>query len=81
MSKHETIKQRILSGTSNANLHFDDLCNLLKSLGFQERIRGSHRIYSKQSIADIINLQPARDGKAKPYQVSQVRRIIRQNNL
>jgi hypothetical protein len=29
----------------------------------------------------IINLQPGRDGKAKPYQARQVRAVIVTNNL
>ncbi len=82
MSKHETTRQHILSGTSNANVQFDDLCGVLTHLGFGVRQgKGDHRIYSKQGIADIINLQPGRDGKAKPYQVRQVRSIITRYKL
>ena len=33
-------------------------------------------IYSKSGIAEIINIQPLKDGKAKPYQVKQVRILI-----
>ena len=44
-------------------------------LGFDERIRGSHHIFTKEGVADILNLQPRR-AKAKPYQVKQVRQII-----
>ncbi len=44
-------------------------------LGFNCRIKGSHHIFYKDGIDEIINLQP--DGsKAKPYQVKQVRTII-----
>ena len=45
------------------------------SLGFDERIKGSHHLFRKTNIVDQINLQ--KDGaKAKPYQVRQVRKII-----
>jgi predicted RNA binding protein YcfA (HicA-like mRNA interferase family) len=65
----------ILRGTSDANIDFRDLCGLLISLGFSERIRGSHHIFSRDGIEEILNLQPKR-GKAKPYQVKQVRDVI-----
>jgi hypothetical protein len=45
-------------------------------LGFQERIRGGHHIFSKEDVEEIINLQPSAGNKAKPYQVKQVRGII-----
>jgi predicted RNA binding protein YcfA (HicA-like mRNA interferase family) len=77
MSKHATTKERILSGISNANIDFDDLCHLLTNLGFTNRTKGSHRIFSKSGIREIINLQPARDGKCKPYQIRQVALIIK----
>ena len=72
------VLEQILSGTSDANISFNDLCRLVEVLGFDVRTRGgSHRIYSKTGILEIINLQPARDGHhAKPYQVKQVRNII-----
>jgi hypothetical protein len=44
-------------------------------LGFDERIRGSHHIFTQDGIEEILNLQP-KQGKAKAYQVKQVRNII-----
>ncbi len=76
MGKHEKLLLRIVSGTSDANIQFEELRSLLKSLGFEERTRGSHHIFSKSGVAEIINLQPLADGKAKPYQVKQVRNIL-----
>lgn len=81
MGKQDKIKQDVLAGTSVANIRFDDLCALMVSLGFKERIKGSHHIYSKTGIFEIINLQSLPGGKAKPYQVRQVRAAIQQNNL
>ena len=46
---------------------------MLLALGFGERIKGGHHIFHKELVPEIINLQPLRDGKAKPYQVKQVR--------
>jgi len=51
------------------------------SLGFKERTKGSHRIFSKTGVFEIMNLQPLSNGKAKPYQVRQVRAAIVQYKL
>jgi hypothetical protein len=75
VAKHEKTLLHVLRGTSDANISFDDLCQLLRHLGFDERIRGSHHIFTKEGVGEILNLQP-KDGKAKPYQVKQVRGVI-----
>ncbi len=75
MSKQEKILRKILSGTSDTNISFEDLRKVLLSFGFAERIRGSHHIFSRGDIIEIINLQP-KQGKAKSYQVKQVRQLI-----
>jgi len=67
--------RRILSGTSDASIRFDDLCSLLESLGFEKRVKGGHHIFRKAGVEEKINLQ--RDGNnAKPYQVKQVRTVL-----
>jgi predicted RNA binding protein YcfA (HicA-like mRNA interferase family) len=71
---------KIVSGGSDANIRFADLCVLLEDLGFEVRTRGSHRIYRKEGVIDKINLQQS-GSKAKPYQVKQVRYIIIKNKL
>ena len=58
MGKHEKILIQILRGTSDANISFEGLCGLLKYLGFEERIRSSHHIFTKDGIEEILNLQP-----------------------
>lgn len=45
------------------------------ALGFVERVKGSHHIFTKPDVAEILNLQP-RGSLAKPYQVKQVRTVI-----
>ncbi len=75
MVRHEKLLLKILSGTSDANIKFEDLCNLLKKLGFEMRVRGSHHIFRKEGILEKINLQ-RETNKAKPYQIRQVRNII-----
>lgn len=75
MSQRDKLLVKILLGTSDANIPFDSLCQLLCTLGFDEHIRGSHHIFAKDGIEEIVNLQP-KQGKAKAYQVKQVRNLI-----
>jgi predicted RNA binding protein YcfA (HicA-like mRNA interferase family) len=75
MDKKEKVLLKVLRGASDANISFSDLCLLLDRLGFDERIKGSHRIFTKRGVEEILNLQP-KGGKAKAYQVKQVRNII-----
>ena len=75
MSQLEKLLLRILHGTSDTNIGFDELCGLLTHLGFAGRVRGSHHVFSKAEVVELVNLP--RDGSnAKPYQVKQVRNII-----
>lgn len=75
MTEYDKLIERILSGSADANIAFDDVCRLLVRLGFEERIRGSHHIFTRQGVEEIANLQP-RGAKAKPYQVRQLRHLI-----
>jgi len=80
MGKYDKLLVQVTSGSSDANVSFDELCQLLTRLGFDSRVRGSHHNFFKQGVVERINLQ--RDGnKAKPYQVRQVRRIILEHKL
>ncbi len=75
MGKNDKLVRKILSGSSDANIDFDELRYLLKRLGFEERIKGSHHVFRKPGVEEKINLQRDAD-KAKPYQVRQVRSMI-----
>ncbi len=76
MSKARKILADILSGRSDANIPFADLCHLLERAGFTLRQGGgSHTIFYKTGVEEILNLQPL-GNKAKAYQVKQVRNII-----
>jgi hypothetical protein len=75
MGKHEKLRRQILRGASDAKIAFADLCGLLRHLGFEERTSGSHHIFRRAGVEELINLQ--RDGSvAKAYQVRQVRAAI-----
>ncbi|MFI5398098.1 MAG: type II toxin-antitoxin system HicA family toxin [Candidatus Binatia bacterium] len=57
MAKYNDLLARILRGTSDANIPFNDLRQLLRRLGFEERIRGSHHMFRKAGVEEKINLQ------------------------
>lgn len=80
MSKLSKVLDQILRGSSDANIDFNDLRSLLSALEFRERVRGSHHIFTRASMTEIVNLQP-KGSKAKPHQVRQVRQLIIKYNL
>ena len=81
MTSRAKLLVKILSGTSDQSIRFDELVTLLRYLGFQERSAGSHRVFFHEGVAEILNLQPRRDGTAKPYQVKQVRHVLTEYKL
>lgn len=80
MRKHAKLLFRVLSGTADAAIHFDSLRAMLLWLGFDERIQGSHHIFTRHDIPEILNLQP-KGSEAKAYQVKQVRNLILAHRL
>ena len=80
MGKYDKLLIKILRGTSDANISFSELCQLIKKFNFNERIRGDHHIFTRNGIDEILNLQP-KGSKAKPYQVKQVRNLVLKYNL
>ena len=75
MTQSRKLIDRILSGRADQNIEFDELIQLLRRLEFEERLRGSHHIFTRADIQEIINLQP-KGSKAKAYQVKQIRELI-----
>jgi len=75
MGKWDKLLERILRGTSDASISFEDLCGLLERLGFERRTKGSHNVFRKAGIVEKPNLQRS-GSSAKVYQVRQVRDII-----
>jgi len=80
MGKYDKLFLKILQGGSDKNIRFNDLCQLMRRLGFEERVRGSHHMFRKSGVIEKVNLQRDKD-KAKAYQVRQVRDIIHKYNL
>ena len=80
MSKAEKVFHKLMARQNDANFPFDDLCTLLTKLGYTARkTKGSHIIF--QRGPSFLNLQPATGGKAKAYQVRQVREELQKFNL
>ncbi len=80
MGKAEKLFEKLMAGRNDANFSFDDLCTLLTKLGYTaRRTKGSHIIF--QRGPSFLNLQPSPSGKAKSYQVRQVRLELQKLNL
>ena len=72
---------RILSGKSDRNIPFEQMRSLLEYLGFSERSSGSHHIFTRTDIVELINVQEVEGGKCKPYQVKKVRQVFLDYNI
>jgi HicA toxin of bacterial toxin-antitoxin, len=80
MGRAQKLFEKLISGRNDANFPFDDLCTLLTKLGYTARkTKGSHIIFQRGS--SFLNLQPSTGGKAKTYQVRQVREELQKLNL
>ncbi len=79
MANLKRVLESVLTGRGTIN--FRDLEGLLTALGFQlSRTSGSHRIYVHSRVSRPLSVQPF--GKdAKPYQVRQLRDMIREFEL
>ena len=77
--KKRKLLRRVVS--SPKNIRFKELVALTEAFGFRlNRIAGSHHIFSHEDIPEIVNLQDA-DGKAKPYQIRQLLKLVERYNL
>ena len=66
------------------NFMFHELCSLMEGVGFKfKKQKGSHKTYKHDSVYYKESILPVQDwhGKAKPYQVRQVLRLIDKYNL
>lgn len=74
--------ERIQQGNVH-NIAFNDFLRLIEAFGFEfVRQRGtSHRIYTRDDVEQPLNVQPQRDGSAKPYQVRQFKDLVTDYDL
>lgn len=75
MGRRRKLYDRIASGQSDANTPFEQTRGMLVHLGFDECISGSHHVFTRDGVSEIINLQNVR-GECKPYQVKRVRTVL-----
>ena len=69
-----------MEGPHDADFAFNQLCSLLIEVGYTMRkAKGSHVIF--QHGSSFLNLQAVPGGKAKSYQVRQVRQELPNLNL
>jgi hypothetical protein len=67
--------------SSPANLRFKEACDLARAFGFRlSRNSGSHHIFARQSIPELLNLQNV-GGKAKPYRAGRLPSLVERYNL
>jgi hypothetical protein len=61
----------------DANIRFSELRALLSRLGFAERIKGSHHIFTRDGVAEILNLQSLFSTRSFSIGVMKTRRLSR----
>jgi hypothetical protein len=81
VGRRRKLHDRIVGGRSDANIPFEQVCTLLLHLGFEERVRGSHHVFTREDMEELINLQETEGGKCVPYQVKQLRAVLKKYNL
>lgn len=65
--------------SNGKNIQFEDFIQAMQTAGFEDQRQSgtSHHIF-KDTEGRMMNVQPAKDGKAKPYQVRQLQSIIQE---
>ena len=78
MNKRKLL-QKLIAGSKN--IRFIEAKAIAEAFGFRlDRISGSHHIFLHPDLPELVNLQKVK-GKAKPYQIKQLLKIIEKYNL
>jgi predicted RNA binding protein YcfA (HicA-like mRNA interferase family) len=77
----EKVRAALFDPAKDYGHRFDDVVRFLRGSGWELRRKGSHRIFVRRGVPVLLNLQPEKDGKAKAYQIRQVRKTLAQFNL
>lgn len=78
MSKTSKLYEKLMAAKSDGNFSFDEICYLLTKLGFECRQKGSHVSFRKgAAMATVQNDK----GKAKSYQLAQVREELKKHEI
>ena len=76
--KERKLLQKLISGSKN--VRFSEATAVARAFGFKlDRITGSHHIFIHPDLPELINLQNV-NGKAKPYQIKQLLKIVEKYN-
>jgi predicted RNA binding protein YcfA (HicA-like mRNA interferase family) len=63
-------------------LRFAEFTAPIEAFGFAfQRQAGSHRMYFRQGIPELVNVQPLKDGKAKDYRVVRFLQLVERYGL
>jgi len=71
----------LLDSAKDYGHRFTDITGFLEATGWRRRIKGSHHIFTRPGLPILLNLQPERNGKAKAYQIRQVRQMLEKFKL
>lgn len=74
-------KAALLDPKRDYGHRFQDVVRFLQTTGWALRMKGSHHIFRRPEVPALLNFQPETDGKAKAYQIRQLRRALIKFNL
>ena len=81
MPDPEKTKAALLESAKDYSHRFADVVQFLEATGWRQRIKGSHHIFTRPGVPVLLNLQTEKSGKAKAYQIRQVRQVLLQFKL
>lgn len=58
MGKYSKLMQKILVGEADSNIDFVSLCHLLSRLGFDQRVKGDHHIFTPGMLQRLSTCNP-----------------------
>jgi predicted RNA binding protein YcfA (HicA-like mRNA interferase family) len=77
--KKQKLLKKLLAGSKN--IRFTEAVACAEAFGFRlKNTTGSHHIFVHSDIPELLNLQNV-GGKAKPYQIRQLLKLIEEYNL
>lgn len=71
MSKFDKLVNKVLHGS---NITFDEALNLLKNLGFELNVSGSHHVFSKENYERNVSIK--RTKELLPYQIKLLKQVL-----
>ncbi len=81
MSDPDKTKAALLDSARDYSHRFTDVVGFLAAVGWRQRIKGSHHIFTRPGVPILLNLQPEKNGKAKAYQIRQLRLVLEKYKL